>query len=160
MVRLPDVREASDIKGAKFEGLPPTYIPMKNSVFYSIAAGYAEEVGADCIVGGHNKDDLGVFMDTTPDFFENLEKAFWAASARLAGRRLRLLRPVQTMTKAEVIRLAVELGVPLQATWSCHRGGRKHCWRCPGCASRAESFRLAGVRDPLQAGPVRGKLLK
>lgn len=157
-VRLPDMREAAEIKGAKFEGLPPTYIPLRNSIFYSIAAGYAEEVGADFIIGGHNRDDVSVFRDVGKEFFASLERALWAASSMLAGRRTRLLRPLCTKTKSEVIQKAAALGVPLELTWSCHRDGRSHCWKCPGCSMRTEAFRMAGVPDPLRKPSERGVL--
>lgn len=150
IVRLPDLREASDIKGSRFPGLPPTYIPMRNAVFYSLAASYAEEVRADFVVGGHNRGDLRVFRDVAPGFFTNLQKAFWAGSRILNERKTRILRPLSSKTKPEVIRLAASLGVPLGLTWSCHRDGAKHCWRCDGCAARARSFEEAGVADPLK----------
>jgi 7-cyano-7-deazaguanine synthase len=148
-VRVPDLREAADIPGAVFTGLPPTYIPLRNAVFYSLAASYAEEVGACAIVGGHNKDDSMVFQDVRPGFFRPLEKAILAGSSILRARRLRIVRPLRLKTKAEVIHLADEIGVPLELTWSCHRDGKKHCWNCPGCLSRLRSFAEAGVKDPL-----------
>ena len=149
IVRLPDLREASDIRNARFPGLPLTYIPMRNAVFYSFAASYAEEVRADCIVGGHNRDDQKVFRDVGAGFFANLEKAFWAGSKILDERRTRILRPLHSKTKPEVIRLASSLGVPLELTWSCHEDGRTHCWRCDGCLGRLRAFERAGVPDPL-----------
>jgi len=147
-VRLPDMREAGDL-GLRFASLPATYIPMRNAVFYSLAASVAEETGADYIVGGHNRDDLRVFQDATPAFFKNLEAALWAGSAALKKRRLKILRPLHAKTKPEVIRLAASLGVPFRATWSCHEDGSAHCWRCEGCLNRARSFAEAGVADPL-----------
>ncbi|HME18942.1 MAG TPA: 7-cyano-7-deazaguanine synthase [Nitrososphaerales archaeon] len=148
-VRLPDMREASDT-GARFEGLPPTYIPMRNAVFYSLAASFAEETGADYIVGGHNKDDLKVFQDAGPAFFDSMEAALWAGSKALKRKRLRILRPLQGKTKPQVIRLAASLGVPFQVTWSCHSNGTQHCWKCEGCLNRVRSFDSAGVSDPLR----------
>ncbi|MDV3244886.1 MAG: 7-cyano-7-deazaguanine synthase [Nitrososphaerales archaeon] len=150
VVRLPDLREASDIEGAGFPGLPPTYIPMRNSIYYSLAASYAEELRADCIVGGHTKDDLKVFRDAGPAFFASLEEAFWAGSKILSGKRTRILRPLRLMSKPEVIKLAASLDVPLELTWSCHRDGAVHCWRCQGCQGRLRSFERAGVPDPLR----------
>ena len=150
IARLPDLREASDIRGGSFQGLPPTYIPMRNSIFYSVAAGFAEEIGADFVIGGHNKDDLTVFRDVGAAFFGSLERAFWAGSRVLARRRTRLLRPLRSKTKSQVIRTAVSLGVPLRLTWSCHRDGSRHCWRCSGCRARIDCFRQAGVTDPLR----------
>ena len=149
LTRLPDLREAADIPGARFPGLPPTYIPLRNSIFYSIAAAYAEETGAGSIVGGHNRDDSGVFRDVSPEFFTTLERAFWAGSAVLRRNKTRIVRPLKNRTKVQVVRLAASLKVPLELTWSCHRDGSEHCWRCDGCASRRDSFTKAGVKDPL-----------
>lgn len=159
VVRLPDLREAADIEGRGFPGLPPTYIPMRNAVFYSLAASYAEEVGADCIVGGHNSDDTKLFRDISPRFFGALQRAFRTGSAILARKEISILRPLSKMTKTEVIRKANAIDVPLELTWSCHRDGRTHCWECDGCRSRAASFRKAGLPDPLKPFG-RGKLLK
>jgi 7-cyano-7-deazaguanine synthase len=152
IIRIPDLKEAGDIRGSRFPGLPPTYIPMRNAVFYSFAASYAEEVRADFIVGGHNKDDLRVFRDVAPEFFANLQRAFWSGSRILTSRKTKILRPLASKTKPEVIRMAVSLGVPLGLTWSCHRGGAKHCWHCDGCGGRSRSFERAGVLDPLKSG--------
>jgi len=150
LVRLPDLKEASAIRGASFPGLPQTYIPARNAIFYSFAASYAEESRAYAIVGGHNRDDLNVFRDTGPAFFGNLGRAFWAGSKVLAGVRLRILRPLESRSKTEVITLAESLAVPLELTWSCLRNGRQHCWKCNGCDARTDSFGRAGVPDPLR----------
>jgi 7-cyano-7-deazaguanine synthase len=151
VVRLPDLREASDISASRFPGLPPTYIPMRNSIFYSIAAGFAEETEADTLVGGHNKDDRDVFQDVAPAFFSKLQLALRAGSKTLSDRGLRISTPVGSKTKPQVIRLASTLGVPLGSTWSCHRDGESHCWECAGCLSRARGFKEAGVPDPLMS---------
>ena len=148
-VRLPDLKEAGEISGGRFAGYPPTYIPMRNSIFYSFAASYAEEVGADVVLGGHNKDDGRVFRDVSSGFFAELQRAFWAGSKVMEARKTRLLRPLANKTKAEVVELAAKAGVPLELTWSCHRDGRDHCWECEGCVGRMDSFRRAGLLDPL-----------
>jgi 7-cyano-7-deazaguanine synthase len=151
-VRLPDLKEVGDIGGSRFAGYPLTYIPTRTSIFYSFAASYAEEVGAGVIVGGHNRDDLEVFRDTSPEFFRELQKVFRLGSKVLAQRKLRIERPLKKRTKAEVVRLADKVGVPFVLTWSCHRGGRDHCWECDGCLARVRAFKDAGVRDPLMPG--------
>jgi len=158
-VRLPDLKEASDIVGTKFAGLPPTYIPLRNSIFYSFAASYAEESGASLIVGGHNRDDEKIFDDVSSDFFRASERAFLAASSVLRKNRVRISRPLRDKSKTEVIRLAASLRVPFELTWSCHRGGREHCWECDGCLTRRKSFVAVGVADPLDRARG-GKLLK
>ncbi len=153
-VRLPDLKEASEIAEVMFEKMPPTYVPMRNSVFYSFAASYAEEVRADFIIGGHNRDDMRTFLDARPAFFVSLERAFWSGSLILRKRKTRVLLPVGGKTKVQVIKLGESLGVPLELTWSCHREGMEHCWGCEGCLLRLASFDAAGVPDPLRK-PVR-----
>jgi len=151
VVEIPQLKEAGDMEdGSNFRDLPPTYIPMRNGIFYSLAASYAEEVGADYIIGGHNREDVAVFPDTTPAFFDNFQKAIWAGSRRLGERRTTVLRPLQLKSKTEVVSLAAGLGVPLARTWSCYSEGRRHCWECEGCRKRARAFAQAGVRDPLR----------
>ncbi len=149
-VRLPDIKEAADIGSRRFAGLPRTYIPMRNSIFYSVAAGIAEEVGADLIVGGHNRDDRKIFVDAGPRFFGRLNQAMWAGSKILLSKRTKIVLPLASKSKVEVVKLADSLGVPLGLTWSCHRSGTTHCWKCEGCTSRMNAFENAGVPDPLR----------
>ena len=150
-VEVPQLKEAGDMEdGRNFRHLPPTYIPMRNSIFYSLAASYAEEVGAHYIIGGHNREDVALFPDTAPAFFQNFQKAIWAGSRLLRGRRTTILRPLQLRSKAEVVSLAAGLGVPLERTWSCYREGRRQCGECEGCRKRVKAFSEAGVRDPLR----------
>lgn len=149
---LPELRELGDFDApARLAALPRTYIPMKNAIYYSVAAAFAEEVGAGRLVGGHNKDDVSVFEDTSEQFFDNLEKALRAASSRLRKQDLRIWRPLRKMSKAQVVTLATKLGVPLEMSWSCHKDGRAHCWKCEGCIQRKRAFSEAGVPDPLRA---------
>jgi 7-cyano-7-deazaguanine synthase len=154
-VRLPDLKEAQDIVGGGFAGLPRTYIPMRNGIFYFFAASYAEEVRAAAVAGGHNKDDLKVFTDVSQEFFSALQDAFWSGSKILKAERTRILRPLEKMNKAQVLEKATELKVPLQLTWSCHRDGLVHCWACPGCRARSASFMEAGIPDPLMSASDR-----
>jgi 7-cyano-7-deazaguanine synthase len=149
LVGLPDLREAADIPGFKLGSLPPTYIPLRNSIFYAFAASMAEETGAVSLVGGHNRDDMKVFDDVGSEFFTAQQAAFRAASPILRRNRVHIVRPLRLKSKAEVVALAGRLNVPLEVTWSCHRDRREHCWRCPGCGSRRESFARAGIADPL-----------
>lgn len=157
--RLPDLKEAGDIDKRRFPGMPSTYIPGRNGIFYACAASFAEEVGASVILGGHNADDSTTFVDATPLFFRELEEALKTGSIALASMKLRVELPLAGMSKAEVIRTADRAGVPLASTWSCHRDGPVHCWRCEGCAARTRAFKSAGVADPLRP-KERGKLLK
>jgi 7-cyano-7-deazaguanine synthase len=151
-VRIPELREAGDMTGSKAlsrRAVPATYIPMKNAIYYSLAATYAEEKGSDCIIGGQNGDDRHTFEDTSEEFFASLQKTILASSPRLRKRGVKILRPLKDKSKSEVVTLAAGMGVPLELTWSCHRSGKEHCWRCEGCKRRTEAFEAAGVRDPL-----------
>jgi 7-cyano-7-deazaguanine synthase len=150
LFRLPDLREAEDIPGGKFVGLPPTYIPLRNAIFYSVAGAYSEERQVPLIVGGHNKDDAEVFRDTSGEFFDSLEEALWSGSSILRRQKTRIRRPLSGKTKVQVVKLAASLRVPFELTWSCHRLGNEHCWECAGCVSRIDSFKGAGITDPLR----------
>ncbi len=156
-VGIPELREAGDIAGSKElsgRAVPPTYIPMKNAIYYSLAAAFAEEKGSGCIIGGHNREDRRLFEDTSEEFFASLQKTLTAASPRLRRRGLRIVRPLKDMTKAEVVAVAAKMGVPLELTWSCQRAGEEHCWRCDGCRRRIEAFEAARVDDPLMSKKV------
>jgi 7-cyano-7-deazaguanine synthase len=122
---------------------------MRNGIFYFFAASYAEEVRGSVVAGGHNKDDMRVFRDVRPAFFSALQDAFWSGSKILEDEGTRIVRPLERMTKVQVVKTAAEIGVPLQLTWSCHRDGLRHCGKCPGCLGRISSFKEAGVLDPL-----------
>lgn len=149
LYRMPDMREAGDIPGMRLPRVPRAYVPLRNSIFYGVAASFAEEMEADLIIGGHNRDDQSIFDDTKDEFFESLQKSIWAASRVLRDRKTAILRPLSDMTKPEVIRLARSLEVPLELTWSCHREGTSPCWDCAGCRARVRSFAESGVYDPL-----------
>lgn len=147
---IPELAEVGDMESpGGLSGLPRSYIPMKNAIYYSVAAAYAEEVGASRIVGGHNRDDSLVFEDTSERFFRNLQSTLRSGSRRLRAQRLVIWRPLSRIDKTSVISMAARLGVPFELTWSCHEVGREHCGRCPGCRQRRKAFREAGIRDPL-----------
>jgi 7-cyano-7-deazaguanine synthase len=156
-VSIPELKEAGDMRGSKdpsWMAVPATYIPMKNAIFYSLAAGYAEEKAADLIIGGHNADDARLFEDTSEEFFADLRKTLYAASPRFRTNGLVILRPLSRLSKSEVVKLAAEVGVPFRLTWSCNRAGEVHCWKCAGCLQRTKAFEAAGVKDPLKPKKV------
>ncbi len=156
-MRIPDLREAADIKGSRQlsrKAVPPTYIPLKNAIFYSMAAAYAEEKGSRYIIGGHNGDDMRVFEDAGDGFFTSMQAALSAASPRLSKNKLEIMRPLRDMGKPEVVALGAALGVPFEYTWSCHRAGERHCWKCAGCKARTKAFKAAGIKDPLRPKKV------
>ena len=115
------------------------YVPARNLVFHGIALSIAEDRGAEAVVAGHNRSDARLFDDARPEFFRRLEKLN-------GGVRIEL--PMARLTDAEVVRVGLKWGVPLELTWSCYRDGRRPCGRCGACRDRLESFRSLRLKDP------------
>ena len=133
-------------------GVPSTYVPARNTVFLSLALGWAEVILAERIVIGVNALDYSGYPDCRPEYiaaFEHL--AALATRSGIEGRPLRIWAPLQHLTKAEIIRAGLELGVDYSLTHSCYDPdpqGRP-CSRCDSCRLRAKGFEDAGVKDPL-----------
>lgn len=132
--------------------IPSTYVPARNTVFLSLALGWAEVVGAADIVIGVNALDYSGYPDCRPEFIEAFERlASLATRAGVEGTRFRIHTPLITMTKADIIRRGVELGLDYGLTHSCYdpRPDGAPCGRCDSCVLRAKGFHEAGVSDPL-----------
>ena len=131
-------------------GISRAYVPARNIVFLGMAAAYAETLGADTIVTGHNLGDAERFPDATGPFFDVFDELLrLGLKSSQSGRQVKVLAPFNGMTKEEVLREALKLGVPLKATWSCYNNGRRPCGVCYGCRARSRAFRAVGVEDPL-----------
>lgn len=133
--------------------IPVTYVPARNTIFLSFALAYAEVVAADRIYIGVNALDYSGYPDCRPEFiraFENL--ANLATKAGVEGTsKLRVEAPLLHMSKADIVRKAVELGVDLSLTHSCYDpdASGKPCGRCDSCILRRKGFAAAGVSDPV-----------
>lgn len=151
-IEVPKDRPAHEIG----RGVPVTYVPARNTVFLSIALGYAEIVGASAIYLGINAVDYSGYPDCRPEFlaaFQRLAQLATAAGAEQDA-RLELRAPLARLSKREIVLRGVELGVDFALTHSCYdpvrRGERwLSCARCDACRLRLEGFRAAGVRDPI-----------
>ncbi len=119
-------------------------VPFRNGIFLSIAAGYAAAIGADVIFYGAQKDDAKFYPDCRQDFVSAISQAISSGTET----KLTVRDPLGDKTKAEVIKLGVELGVPLELTWSCYLDGELHCGRCESCRNRKCAFEEAGIKDP------------
>jgi len=152
-VDLPFLQTAADIKQedpAAFKGVkvPEGYVPARNLLFYAVGSYYAEVYGAKHILGGHVQTDREGFPDATPTFFQEVERLI--NSVKLGkGPKLQFLMPFIEKTKGDVVKLAAQLRVPLELTWSCYYDREKPCGECESCVERAEAFEDAGLRDPL-----------
>jgi 7-cyano-7-deazaguanine synthase len=133
-------------------GIPSTYVPARNTIFLSLALGWAEVIDAADIVMGVNALDYSGYPDCRPEFVSAFERlASVATRAGVEGRRFRVHTPLIAMTKAQIIRRGTELGLDYGLTTSCYdpdKTGRS-CGHCDSCLLRAKGFEEAGVPDPL-----------
>jgi 7-cyano-7-deazaguanine synthase len=132
------------------DGISQAYVPGRNIVFLGVSAAYAETLGAEEVVTGHNLGDADRFPDANPTFFEAFNKLLMLGlKGGSAGRPVKVVVPFEDMSKVRVLAKALELGVPLKDTWSCYNNGSRPCGLCYGCKSRRQAFRELGVSDPL-----------
>ncbi len=155
-VPLPFVKDISDLKREGYPtptatGAPEGYIPVKNLLFFATAAYFAEVYGACAVVGGPLKSDAERFPDVSPAFFAAIEGILARVTLPGGCNSPRILLPFIKMTKADVLRLGLKLGVPYEKTWSCYDDGvaGKPCGKCVPCQERAFAFKQVGVPDPL-----------
>lgn len=129
--------------------IPDTYVPARNMVFLSVAASYAEAIGAQDIFIGVSEVDYSGYVDCREEFIEAMENAINKGTVMAAehGKKIKVHTPFINKTKAEEIKLGEELGVDWSLTWSCYRGGEKPCGKCDSCLLRAKAFAEAGVID-------------
>ncbi|MFZ5957145.1 7-cyano-7-deazaguanine synthase QueC [Pseudomonas knackmussii] len=140
-----------DVPEAPSEGIPVTYVPARNTVFLSLALGWAEVLGARDIFIGVNAVDYSGYPDCRPEFVEAFERmANLATKAGVEGDGFRIQAPLQYLSKAQIIEAGLARGVDYALTVSCYQAddeGRA-CGKCDSCRLRAEGFAAAGVQDP------------
>ncbi len=132
-------------------GIPVTYVPARNTIFLSLALGWAEAAGARDIYIGVNALDYSGYPDCRPEFIAAYEQlAEIATKAGVEGSPFRIRAPLQTMTKAEIVLEADRLGLDAGLSWSCYdpAPGGLHCGLCDSCRLRAKGFVEAGLPDP------------
>src|SRR5262245_31057767 len=132
-------------------GVPSTYVPARNTVFLSLAMAWAEVIGADAIVIGVNALDYSGYPDCRPEYLRAFERvAALATKAGVEGRPLRILAPLLEMSKADIIRRGMALGLDYGLTHSCYdpRPDGRPCGHCDSCVLRAKGFAEAGIVDP------------
>ena len=148
-VDVPKLRSEKEIG----TGIPVTYVPARNTIFLAHALGWAETIGAGHIFIGANAIDYSGYPDCRPEFialFETLANV--GTKAGVEGARFQIHAPLIKMSKADIVRKAVELKVDLSLTHSCYDplpDGRA-CGECDSCQLRRNGFREAGVEDPVQ----------
>lgn len=140
-----------DIPEQEQKGIPITYVPARNTVFLSIALGWAEVLSAQAIYVGVNAVDYSGYPDCRPDFITAFEAlANLATKTGVEGNKLSIEAPLISMTKAQIIQQGIRLGVDYSKTVSCYQADNdgKACGRCDSCRLRRQGFEQAGVIDP------------
>jgi len=140
-----------DLPEAGGEGIPVTYVPARNTVFLALALGWAEVLGSTDLFVGVNAVDYSGYPDCRPAFIEAFEHlANLATKAGVEGGEFKVHAPLIRMSKAEIIRAGVGLGVDYGLTVSCYQADEEGiaCGVCDSCRLRAEGFQAAGVTDP------------
>ena len=133
------------------EGIPVTYVPARNTIFLSIALGWAEVLEASRIFIGVNAVDYSGYPDCRPEFIEAFTQlANVATKVGVEGGVMQICAPLSALSKADIIRAGVALGVDYSATVSCYQADAsgRACGRCDSCRLRREGFEAAGISDP------------
>ena len=128
-------------------GIPSTYVPGRNLLFLSLAGSLLDAIGADTIIAGPNAVDFSGYPDCTPQFYQAAAQALNRATRKGVQNGIEVLAPLMHLSKEEIVRLAAQLHVPFELTWSCYAGGNKPCGKCDSCKLRAQGFERAGVHD-------------
>jgi 7-cyano-7-deazaguanine synthase len=131
-------------------GIPITYVPARNTIMLSVALGWAEVLGADHVFCGVNAVDYSGYPDCRPAFISAFERmANLATQAAIEGHAMHIETPIIAMTKADIVREGIRLGVDFSQTVSCYQADAdgRACGRCDACRLRAEGFTVAGVND-------------
>ena len=148
-----DIPRDRDPDAALGEGIPSTYVPARNTVFLSLALGWAEALDARDIVIGVNALDYSGYPDCRPEFVRAFEAlANVATRAGVEGARFHIHTPLIAMSKADIVRRGLGLGLDYGLTHSCYDPTPEGlaCGRCDSCVLRAKGFHEAGVADPLR----------
>ena len=144
-----------DVPEKETPGIPVTYVPARNTIMLSLALAWAEVLGSDDIFIGVNAVDYSGYPDCRPEFIAAYQQmARLATRAGVEGGKVTIHTPLIDLTKAEIIRQGVELGVDYSLTVSCYQADSegRACGVCDSCRIRKEGFRTAGIPDPTRYG--------
>jgi 7-cyano-7-deazaguanine synthase len=127
--------------------IPVTYVPFRNAHFLSVAVSWAEAMGAGAIYIGAVAEDSSGYPDCRPEYYRVFQDLIRVGTR--PETQIEIITPVIRMKKSEIIRRGLELGAPLQLTWSCYQGEEAACGTCDSCLLRLRAFAEAGVEDPI-----------
>lgn len=127
--------------------VPTSYVPFRNANMLSIAASWAEVLGAERIYIGAVAEDSSGYPDCRPEFYEAFEKTIEAGTKPETS--IRICTPIIQLRKSGIVKKGLELGAPLHLTWSCYKAEDVACGTCDSCALRLRGFAEAGIPDPI-----------
>lgn len=128
------------------ENMKSTVVPFRNGIMLAIAAGFAESQDCDVLILGNHSGDHAIYPDCRESFIDGIKKAIYEGTAK----NIEVVSPFCNISKTDICKLGQELGVDYSLTYSCYKGGEKHCGKCGTCTERIEAFRDAGVQDPTE----------
>jgi 7-cyano-7-deazaguanine synthase len=130
------------------EHVPSTYVPFRNANLLSIATTYAEVKGADAIFIGVQSSDYSGYPDCRPQFIDAFQRVIDLGTKDIT--HITVKAPFVHMTKTDILKIGLNLGVPYEHTWSCYRNERSACGTCGSCHFRREAFAAVGIDDPVE----------
>lgn len=148
---MPDYFNSSLLSGAEAipeghysdENMKSTVVPFRNGIMLAIATGIAESCGLNKVLIANHGGDHAIYPDCRSDFIDAIDKA--AECGTYAN--VRIVAPYTNITKTDIARKGAELGIDYAETWSCYKGGEKHCGHCGTCVERREAMEAAGIND-------------
>jgi 7-cyano-7-deazaguanine synthase len=126
------------------ENMKSTVVPFRNGIMLSIACGLAESRGLKRVLIANHGGDHAIYPDCRPEFIHAMDAAMRAGTYI----NVEIAAPYTNLTKADLVRRGAKLGIDYGQTYSCYRGGEKHCGTCGTCTERREAFQEAGIADP------------
>ena len=133
---LDDIEKSSETANS-------VWVPARNMVFTSIAVSYAESIGAEKIIVGWDAEEAATFPDNTKEFLNTFNELIAVGSPE----NIKIEAPAIDLTKEEIVKLGVETGAPMELSYSCYKGGNKHCGVCESCMRRRRAFTQLGIED-------------
>lgn len=128
-------------------GVPITYVPFRNGIFIAIATALAEKHGAEALFIGVVEEDSSGYPDCRDSYIKSMENAINLGTKDETALTIKM--PLVHMKKSEIVQKSIELGVPLEDTWSCYKNEERACGVCDSCRLRLNGFEKAGVVDPI-----------
>jgi 7-cyano-7-deazaguanine synthase len=144
---LTDERIPVSLANLDSKDIPSSYVPFRNAHFLSVAVSWAEVIGAERVYVGAVAVDSSGYPDCRPEYYEMFQRLVRAGTR--PETRIEIVAPLISLHKHEIVKKGIELGAPLQLSWSCYQSSEKACGVCDSCALRLRAFEQAGVEDPI-----------